>query len=117
MALRSEQVVELLQRKFISSWSLVKELEEMAVGHVTNEEVRRMARASLDSYTFPVQINILLPNSTLVGTLNANDWLNVDEEMASSADNKEDYEAVWSDEAASANYLRFLRRALAHLDL
>lgn len=98
--LESSPVLALLNQSFISSWSLVKELENMQVScqdskssqllkkknlynHIyfnhfqilifslkqadeQNPELSEKARLHLESYNFPVEMMVALPNGTIV---------------------------------------------------
>jgi len=61
-------------KKFISTWTLVAELKDLAANG-TNVEVTEAAKAHLDSYRFPVESMVSLPNGTVLSRMNANDLL------------------------------------------
>lgn len=67
-------MVHMLKKKFISSWTLVKELKDMAANG-TNLEVTKAAQAHLDIYKFPVMSVVSLPNGTVLSKMNANDLM------------------------------------------
>uniref|UniRef100_A0A3Q1F5A9 Selenoprotein N n=1 Tax=Acanthochromis polyacanthus TaxID=80966 RepID=A0A3Q1F5A9_9TELE len=69
--LESSPVLALLNQSFISSWSLVKELENMQQNPVLSEK----ARLHLEKYNFPVEMMVALPNGTIVHHINANFFL------------------------------------------
>ncbi|TNM95358.1 hypothetical protein fugu_016441 [Takifugu bimaculatus] len=72
--LESSPVLALLNESFVSSWSLVKELESMQAdeqNHVLSEK----ARLHLEKYSFPVEMMVALPNGTIVHHINANFFL------------------------------------------
>lgn len=58
-----------LKKHFINSWTLVADLKELsATGMKEAEEL-------LAKYSFPVTTEIMVPNGTVISTLNANDIL------------------------------------------
>lgn len=67
-------MVHMLKKKFISSWTLVAELKDIAANG-TNLEVTKAAQAHLDIYKFPVMSVVSLPNGTVVSKMNANDLM------------------------------------------
>lgn len=67
-------MVHMLKKKFISSWTLVKELKDIAANG-TNLEVTKAAQAHLDIYKFPVMSLVSLPNGTVLSNMNANDLM------------------------------------------
>lgn len=67
-------MVHMLKKKFISSWTLVKELKDIAANG-TNLEVTKAAQAHLDIYKFPVMSVVSLPNGTVLSKMNANDLM------------------------------------------
>lgn len=94
--LESSPVLALLNQSFISSWSLVRELENMQVSSATPRETQpppqkvfsiyvftfvlfsfnqadeqnlvlsEKARLHLENYNFPVEMMVALPNGTIV---------------------------------------------------
>ncbi|CAH3171495.1 unnamed protein product [Porites evermanni] len=72
--LESSPIVRLLREKFISSWSLVAELKNIAA-NATDAEIKTAAKSHLDSYRFPVESLVSLPNGTVLSKLNANDLM------------------------------------------
>lgn len=87
--LESSPVLALLNQSFISSWSLVRELENMQVGQRSsfaartseyqsfekhfsrqadeqNLSLSEKARLHLEKYSFPVEMMVALPNGTVV---------------------------------------------------
>ncbi|NWS50096.1 SELN protein, partial [Probosciger aterrimus] len=63
--LESSPILTLLNESFISSWSLVKELEELQ-NNRENEFYSKLADLHLEKYNFPVEMIICLPNGTVV---------------------------------------------------
>ena len=66
--------MKLLTSHFVSSWSLVVDLEAIVL-HSDDPLLVRQATTVLDAYKFPVQCNVLLSDGTLVSGMNANDLL------------------------------------------
>lgn len=65
----------LLKKHFISSFSLVLDLQELK--NDPCPEVAELAKISLDNYSFPVMMMIQLPNGTIVTKINANELLDM----------------------------------------
>jgi len=68
-------VQKLLKESFVSTWSLVLDLQEMEK-NVSNSEVAKLANLTLQGYTFPVVSMIALPNGSVIHHINANVLLN-----------------------------------------
>lgn len=64
----------MLNQSFISSWSLVKELEDLQADE-QNLALSQKAHLHLESYNFPVEMILALPNGTVVHHINANNFL------------------------------------------
>lgn len=64
----------MLNQSFISSWSLVKELENMQADE-RSPALSEKARLHLEKYNFPVEMMVALPNGTIVHHINANFFL------------------------------------------
>ncbi|KAF5904201.1 selenoprotein N, partial [Clarias magur] len=62
--LESSPVLALLNQSFISSWSLVKELEDLQADE-NNLDLSQKARLHLEQYSFPVEMMVVLPNGTV----------------------------------------------------
>ncbi|GAA6073269.1 selenoprotein N, partial [Tachysurus ichikawai] len=62
--LESSPVLALLNQSFISSWSLVKELEDLQADE-KNPDLSQKARLHLEQYSFPVEMMVVLPNGTV----------------------------------------------------
>jgi hypothetical protein len=75
IALESSAVLELLQDKFISSWSLVIDLEKCSNDSSLAVENNKLCQTLLDAYHFPVMSMVLSSNGTLIHSVNANDLL------------------------------------------
>uniref|UniRef100_A0A8C6WF62 Selenoprotein N n=1 Tax=Neogobius melanostomus TaxID=47308 RepID=A0A8C6WF62_9GOBI len=98
--LESSPIMALLNQSFISSWSLVKELENL-----------EKARLHLESYNFPVEMMVALPNGTIVHHINANYFLD------QTAMKPEEEGATFSftgsfEDPSTSTYLHFLRESL-----
>ncbi|KAI9522029.1 hypothetical protein NQZ68_040340 [Dissostichus eleginoides] len=108
--LESSPVMALLNQSFISSWSLVRELENMQADE-QNPVLSEKAKLHLENYNFPVEMMVALPNGTIVHHINANFFLD------QTAMKPEEEEATFSFSAAfedpsTATYLSFLKEGL-----
>uniref|UniRef100_A0A914BHM6 EF-hand domain-containing protein n=1 Tax=Patiria miniata TaxID=46514 RepID=A0A914BHM6_PATMI len=107
-ALESTPVITLLEEHFISSWSLVADLEKMkeerTQDHREFTPVAKLASTCLDAYSFPVQMSIMLPNGTVVHSVNANDLLDMGQEQPTISQ-------VFTDPLVST-YVKFLETGL-----
>ncbi|KAJ4939958.1 hypothetical protein JOQ06_029393 [Pogonophryne albipinna] len=97
-------------KSFISSWSLVRELENMQADE-QNPVLSEKAKLHLENYNFPVEMMVALPNGTIVHHINANFFLD------QTAMKPEEEEATFSFSAAfedpsTATYLSFLKEGL-----
>jgi len=93
----------LLNKDFVSSWTLVLDLKDLAANS-TDLEIRRKAELSLKSYKFPVQCMVLHANGTVIEGLNAN-------ELLDSGDGRSVLNVF--EDPLSGVYLDFLKRGLA----
>jgi len=77
LALNNHKVVKLLNEKFISSWSLVSDLEDYKNSQKNSKILNNVIINSLNSWKFPVQINIhpFTNITSIVSFLNANHWM------------------------------------------
>uniref|UniRef100_A0A673YNQ9 Selenoprotein N n=1 Tax=Salmo trutta TaxID=8032 RepID=A0A673YNQ9_SALTR len=96
-------VLALLNQSFVSSWSLVKELEDM--------QVSERARLHLEKYNFPVEMMVALPNGTIVHHINANYFLD------QTSMKPEEEAATFSfsggfEDPSTATYINFLKEGL-----
>uniref|UniRef100_A0A3Q2DG87 Selenoprotein N n=1 Tax=Cyprinodon variegatus TaxID=28743 RepID=A0A3Q2DG87_CYPVA len=108
--LESSPVLTLLNQSFISSWSLVKELETMQADE-RNAALREKARLHLEKYSFPVEMLVALPNGTVVHHINANYFLD------QTAVKPEDEGATFSfsggfEDPSTSTYIKFLKEGL-----
>ena len=76
-ALESSAVVQLLNDKFISSWSLVADLKDCINNSAKTKEQVFLCQSANDAYTFPVTSMVIAPNGTVVSTMNANTLLDL----------------------------------------
>lgn len=106
--MESSPIVHLLKEKFVSSWTLVAELKGIAA-NASKVEISVAAKSHLDSYRFPVESMVSLPNGTVLSRLNANDLMEVDssEKMKIPPEFKFDF---YDD--LSVKYYKFLEEGL-----
>ncbi|KAF6721832.1 Selenoprotein N [Oryzias melastigma] len=108
--LESSPILALLNQSFISSWSLVKELENMQADG-QHPELSEKARLHLEKYSFPVEMMVALPNGTIVHHINANYFLD------QTAMNPEEEGATVSfssgfEDPSTSTYINFLKEGL-----
>uniref|UniRef100_M4A024 Selenoprotein N n=1 Tax=Xiphophorus maculatus TaxID=8083 RepID=M4A024_XIPMA len=108
--LESSPVLALLNQSFISSWSLVKELENMQADK-QNPALSEKAQLHLEKYSFPVEMLVALPNGTIVHHINANYFLD------QTAMKPEDEGATFSfsggfEDPSTSTYISFLKEGL-----
>ncbi|KAJ3613550.1 hypothetical protein NHX12_019797 [Muraenolepis orangiensis] len=108
--LESSPILALLNQSFISSWSLVKELESMQADE-HNLALGQKAQLHLEKYNFPVEMIIALPNGTIVHHINANYFLD------QTAMKPEEEGATFSfsggfEDPSTSTYIAFLKEAL-----
>uniref|UniRef100_A0A673CSI9 Selenoprotein N n=1 Tax=Sphaeramia orbicularis TaxID=375764 RepID=A0A673CSI9_9TELE len=108
--LESSPVLALLNQSFISSWSLVKELENMQADE-QNPVLSVKARLHLEKYNFPVEMMVALPNGTIVHHINANFFLD------QTAMKPEEEGATFSfsggfEDPSTSTYISFLKEGL-----
>jgi hypothetical protein len=97
--------VSLLEESFVSSWSLVKELEDIAGNSSATDWQRERTRLALDSYSFPVESMVIRPeDGKVLSHINANKLLDT---SASSI-----LESIIED-PVNRNYLNFLKEGIA----
>ncbi|ETE68063.1 Mannosyl-oligosaccharide 1,2-alpha-mannosidase IC [Ophiophagus hannah] len=108
--LESSPILAFLNESFISTWSLVKELEDLQ--DKQDEITSKLADLHLEKYNFPVEIMICLPNGTVVHHINANYFLDITsmkpEEVESSIFS---FSSSFED-PSTATYLQFLKEGL-----
>ncbi|XP_019715183.1 selenoprotein N-like [Hippocampus comes] len=112
--LESSPVLALLNQSFVSSWSLVKELENMQADELS-PALSEKARLHLDKYTFPVEMMVALPNGTIVHHINANFFL--DQTSMKPDDGEEQDGTTFSfsggfEDPSTSTYISFLKEGL-----
>ncbi|CAH1261485.1 SELENON [Branchiostoma lanceolatum] len=105
--LESSPILKMLADHFVSTWTLVAELESVKSNSSVPEH-KKLAKMALDSYVFPVEMMVSLPNGTVVHHLNANDLLDISStESFDVASNM----LQWMD-PASVTYSKFLKEGM-----
>ncbi|KAI4887177.1 hypothetical protein NFI96_021288, partial [Prochilodus magdalenae] len=107
--LESSPVLALLNQSFISSWSLVKELEDLQADE-QNPVLSQKARLHLEKYSFPVEMMVVLPNGTVVHHINANNFLD-QTSMKPEEGSSFSFSGGFEDPSTST-YVRFLQEGL-----
>ncbi|KAG7328664.1 hypothetical protein KOW79_008608 [Hemibagrus wyckioides] len=110
--LESSPVLALLNQSFISSWSLVKELEDLQADE-KNPELSQKARLHLEQYSFPVEMMVVLPNGTVVHHINANNFL--DQTSVKPEEDESGMGFSFSggfEDPSTSTYVRFLKEGL-----
>ncbi|KAL4624193.1 selenoprotein N-like [Arapaima gigas] len=108
--LESSPVLALLNQSFISTWSLVKELEDLKADP-QNPTLSRLAALHLDKYNFPVEMMLVLPNGTVVHHINANYFLDQTAMKPEDEGTMFSFSAGFEDPSTST-YIRFLQEGL-----
>ncbi|KAJ8287483.1 hypothetical protein COCON_G00001420 [Conger conger] len=109
--LESSPVLTLLNQSFISSWALVKELEDLKAD-VSNPALSSIAALHLDKYTFPVEMVLSLPNGTVIHHINANFFLDQTAMKPEEEDSTMFNFAGGFEDPSTATYIRFLHEGL-----
>uniref|UniRef100_A0A7N4PEH2 EF-hand domain-containing protein n=1 Tax=Sarcophilus harrisii TaxID=9305 RepID=A0A7N4PEH2_SARHA len=73
IVLKNSSILTLLNEKFISTWSLFGDLQEIL--NEENEFYKKLAQLHLEKYEFPVESLVCLPNGTVVNNIHANKFL------------------------------------------
>lgn len=100
----------LLNQSFVSSWSLVKELEDLQADE-TNLVLSEQARLHLEKYNFPVEMMVALPNGTVVHHINANNFLDQTSMKPEEDEAPFTFSTSYEDPSTST-YIRFLQEGL-----
>ncbi|RVE57314.1 hypothetical protein OJAV_G00214960 [Oryzias javanicus] len=108
--LESSPILALLNQSFISSWSLVKELENMQAD-VQHPELSEKARLHLEKYSFPVEMMVALPNGTIVHHINANYFLDQTAMKPEEEGATVSFSSGFEDPSTST-YMNFLKKGL-----
>uniref|UniRef100_G1MSJ3 EF-hand domain-containing protein n=1 Tax=Meleagris gallopavo TaxID=9103 RepID=G1MSJ3_MELGA len=109
--LESSPILALLNESFISSWSLVKELEELQTNR-ENEFYSKLADLHLEKYNFPVEMIICLPNGTVIHHINANYFLDITSMKPEDVESSIFSFSSSFDDPSTATYLQFLKEGL-----
>ncbi|NWW70300.1 SELN protein, partial [Climacteris rufus] len=109
--LESSPVLALLNQSFISSWSLVKELEELQSNR-ENEFYSKLAQLHLEKYNFPVEMIICLPNGTVIHHINANHFLDITSMKPEDVESSIFSFSTNFEDPSTATYLQFLKEGL-----
>ncbi|CAI5781587.1 EF-hand domain-containing protein [Podarcis lilfordi] len=109
--LESSPILAFLNESFISTWSLVKELEELQAKR-ENEVNSKLADLHLEKYNFPVEIMICLPNGTVVHHINANYFLDITSMKPEEAESSIFSFSASFEDPSTATYLQFLKEGL-----
>uniref|UniRef100_A0A8C6GAW3 Selenoprotein N n=1 Tax=Mus spicilegus TaxID=10103 RepID=A0A8C6GAW3_MUSSI len=110
--LESPPILTLLNESFISTWSLVKELEDLQTQQ-ENPLHRQLAGLHLEKYSFPVEMMICLPNGTVVHHINANYFLDITSMKPEDMENNNVFSFSSSfEDPSTATYMQFLREGL-----
>ncbi|KAL1777045.1 selenoprotein N [Sigmodon hispidus] len=108
--LESPPILTLLNESFISTWSLVKELEDLQIQQ-ENPLHRQLAGLHLEKYSFPVEMMICLPNGTVVHHINANYFLDITSMKSEDMENVFSFSSTFED-PSTTTYMQFLREGL-----
>ncbi|KAJ8333172.1 hypothetical protein SKAU_G00420680 [Synaphobranchus kaupii] len=108
--LESSPVLTLLNQSFISSWSLLNELEHLQAD-VSNPALSNIASLHLEKYNFPVEMMVALPNGTVIHHINANYFLD-QTAMKPEEDSTMFSFAGGFEDPSTATYIRFLQDGL-----
>ncbi|KAJ6663409.1 hypothetical protein lerEdw1_009488 [Lerista edwardsae] len=109
--LESSPILAFLNQSFISTWSLVKELEELQAKR-ENEVNSKLADLHLEKYNFPVEIMICLPNGTVVHHINANYFLDITSVKPEEVESSIFGFSAGFEDPSTATYLQFLKEGL-----
>ncbi|NXV80257.1 SELN protein, partial [Atlantisia rogersi] len=109
--LESSPILALLNESFISSWSLVKELEELQTNR-ENEFYSKLADLHLEKYNFPVEMIICLPNGTVLHHINANYFLDITSMKPEDVESSIFSFSTNFEDPSTATYLQFLKEGL-----
>uniref|UniRef100_A0A4W3J8G2 Selenoprotein N n=1 Tax=Callorhinchus milii TaxID=7868 RepID=A0A4W3J8G2_CALMI len=111
--LESSPVLALLNESFISSWSLVKELEDLQVNKNPESEVHaRLASLHLENYNFPVEMMVALPNGSVIHHINANHFLDITSMKPEEVEGGLFTSSVGFEDPSTAAYVQFLKEGL-----
>eukprot|EP00069_Balaena_mysticetus_P016380 bmy_02038T0 len=109
--LESSPILALLNESFISTWSLVKELEDLQ-NNQENPSHKKLASLHLEKYSFPVEMMICLPNGTVVHHINANYFLDITSVKPEDVQNNVFSFSSTFEDPSTATYMQFLKEGL-----
>ncbi|ELR56258.1 Selenoprotein N, partial [Bos mutus] len=109
--LESSPILALLNESFISTWSLVKELEDLQ-NNQENPSHQKLAGLHLEKYSFPVEMMICLPNGTVVHHINANYFLDITSMKPEDIENHVFSFSSTFEDPSTATYMQFLKEGL-----
>ncbi|KAF5924607.1 hypothetical protein HPG69_004479 [Diceros bicornis minor] len=109
--LESSPILALLNESFISTWSLVKELEDLQ-DNQDNPSHKKLAGLHLEKYSFPVEMMICLPNGTVVHHINANYFLDITSMKPEDIENNVFSFSSTFEDPSTATYMQFLKEGL-----
>uniref|UniRef100_A0A2K6DV84 Selenoprotein N n=1 Tax=Macaca nemestrina TaxID=9545 RepID=A0A2K6DV84_MACNE len=109
--LESSPILTLLNESFISTWSLVKELEELQ-NNQENPSHQKLAGLHLEKYSFPVEMMICLPNGTVVHHINANYFLDITSMKPEEVESHLFSFSSTFEDPSTATYMQFLKEGL-----
>uniref|UniRef100_A0A8C3W4F2 Selenoprotein N n=1 Tax=Catagonus wagneri TaxID=51154 RepID=A0A8C3W4F2_9CETA len=109
--LESSPILALLNESFISTWSLVKELEDLQ-NNQENPTHKKLAGLHLEKYSFPVEMMICLPNGTVVHHINANYFLDITSVKPQDIENNVFGFSSTFEDPSTATYMQFLKEGL-----
>ncbi|CAI9165476.1 unnamed protein product [Rangifer tarandus platyrhynchus] len=109
--LESSPILALLNESFISTWSLVKELEDLQ-NNQENPSHRQLAGLHLEKYSFPVEMMICLPNGTVVHHINANYFLDITSMKPEDIENHVFSFSSTFEDPSTVTYMQFLKEGL-----
>lgn len=97
--------MKLLTSQFVSTWSLLEDVKRLSKNDSTNPEIKKLAQLAVESYRFPVESMVALPNGTVIHRMNANELLDSDNKGTNTFNGFED--------GISATYYTFLNEAVS----
>ena len=97
--------MKLLTSHFVSTWSLLDDVKRLSRNQYITLELKKQAELAVESYRFPVECMIAMPNGTVIHRMNANELLENDNADTSAVDGLSD--------GLSANYYKFLNEAIS----
>ncbi|KAH0631206.1 hypothetical protein JD844_005423 [Phrynosoma platyrhinos] len=109
--LESSPILAFLNESFISTWSLVKELEDLQAKR-EDEFNSKLAGLHLEKYNFPVEIMICLSNGTVVHHINANYFLDITSMKPEEVESSIFSFSTSFEDPSTATYLQFLKEGL-----